>query len=159
MTLALLIGISGGITSSGQSQQATCKVAVVNMQAVIVGTQDGQTAQQELTTKAAPKQKEFETRQNEIMQLEDQLRKGGNLMSDSKREELTRLIDEKKKRLDRDVQDANENLQAEQQRLLQAMGQKIMAVVTQYAKDSQYSIVMDDSSPNTPVMYRPSALT
>lgn len=158
-TLALLVCISGGITLSGQSQQASCKVAVVNMQALLVGTKDGQAAQQELTTKAAPRQKEFDARRNEIAQLEDQLRKGGSLMSDSKRQELIRVIDEKKRRLDRDIQDANENLQAEQQRLLQDLGQKIVAVITRYAKDNQYSVVMDDSSPNTPVMYSATDIT
>lgn len=153
-TIVLLVAaISSAVALSGQSQQSSCKVAIVNMQAAIVGTKDGQTAQQELTAKVAPKQKEFDARQNEIVQLDDQLRKGGNLMAEAKRQELSRSIEDKKKRLQRDMEDADENLQAEQRGLLQTLGQKMLAVITQYAKDNQYSMVIDDSNPNTPVLY------
>ena len=113
------------VASSGKFLRAQspplCKVAVVNMQAAIAGTKDGQKAQQELAAKVEPKQKEFNTREGEIAQLEDELRKGGNVMSERNKQELTRSIDDKKKRLQRDSQDAQDALQAEQQRLLQTL--------------------------------------
>src|SRR5438270_932660 len=91
---------------SASAQQAANKVGVISVQGAIVGTKDGQKASQELEVKFAPKKKDIETRQTELAQLQDQYNKGGNLMNEEKRNQLARDVDEKKKRLERDVQDA-----------------------------------------------------
>lgn len=140
------------------AQQAPGKVGVISVQGAIVGTKDGQKASQELDTKFSPRKKEFDTRQNEIAQLQDQYNKSGSLMNDEKRNQLARDIDEKKKRLERDMQDANEELQGEQQRVLQGLGQRMMAVIEKYAKDNGYSMILDVSNPNTPVLYASSGI-
>jgi outer membrane protein len=143
---------------SGYAQQAPPKVGVISVQGAIVGTKDGQKASQQLETKFAPKKKDIETRQTELAQMQDQYSKGGNLMSEDKRSQLARDIDEKKKRLERDVQDAQEELNAEQQRVLQSLGQRMMAVIEKYAKDNGYSVILDVSNPNTPVLYASSGI-
>lgn len=140
------------------AQQGPSKVGVISIQGAIVGTKDGQKASQELDTKFVPKKKEFDTRQNEISQLQDQYSKGGNLMTDDKRNQLAREIDEKKKRLERDMQDAQEELQSEQQKVLQGLGQRMMAVIEKYAKDNGYTMILDVSNPNTPVLYASSGI-
>ena len=140
------------------AQQMPTKVGVISIQGAIVGTKDGQKASQQLETKFNPKKKEFDARQGEIGQLQDQYNKGGTVMAEDKRNQLARDIDEKKKRLERDMQDANEELQAEQQRVLQGLGQRMMAVVEKYAKDNGYTMILDDSNPNTPLIYASSGI-
>lgn len=140
------------------AQQTPPKVGVMSIQGAIVGTKDGQKASQELTAKFEPKQKDIQNRQAELAQLQDQYNKGGNLMSEDKRAQLARDIDEKKKRLERDVQDAQEELNNEQQRVLQGLGQRMMAVVIKYAKDNGYTMILDDSNPNTPLLYASSGI-
>ena len=140
------------------AQQSPTKVGVISIQGAIVGTKDGQKASQELDSKFVPKKKEFDTRQNEIAQLQDQYSKGGNLMADDKRNQLAREIDEKKKRLERDMQDAQEELQSEQQKVLQSLGQRMLAVIEKYAKDNGYTMILDVSNPNTPVLYASSGI-
>lgn len=140
------------------AQQPPSKVGVISIQGAIVGTKDGQKASQELESKFVPKKKEFDNRQNEIAQLQDQYNKGGQLMSDDKRNQLARDIDEKKKRLERDMQDAQEELQGEQQKMLQSLGQRMMAVIEKYAKDNGYTMILDVSNPNTPVLYASSGI-
>ena len=49
-------------------------------------------------------------------------------------------------------------MEYEQQRLLQSLGQRMIAVIEKYAKDNGYSIVIDVSNPNTPVLYASSAI-
>ena len=143
---------------SANAQQAPPKVGVISVQGAIVGTKDGQKASQALETKFAPKKKDIDTRQTELAQLQDQYNKGGNLMNEDKRNQLARDIDEKKKRLERDVQDAQEELNAEQQRVLQGLGQRMMAVIEKYAKDNGYTMILDVSNPNTPVLYASSGI-
>ncbi len=145
------------MAAGAYAQQPTTKVGVISVQGAIVGTKDGQKASQQLETKFNPKKKEFDTRQNEISQLQDQYNKGGTVMAEDKRNQLARDIDEKKKRLQRDMQDANEELQGEQQRVLQGLGQRMMAVIEKYAKDNGYTLILDVSNPNTPVLYASSA--
>jgi outer membrane protein len=139
-------------------QQPPAKIGVISVQGAIVGTKDGQKASQELEVKFGPKKKEMDTRNQEIGQMEDQLRKGGTLMNEEKRGQMQRDIDEKKKRLERDAQDAQEELNQEQQRLLQSLGQRIYAVIEKYAKDNGYTMILDVSSQNTPVLYASSGV-
>src|SRR5271157_165252 len=142
----------------GAYAQAPGKVGVISVQGAIVGTKDGQKAAAALEAKFQPKRKDIEGRQTEVTQMEDQMRKGGNLLTDEKRAQLARDIDEKRKRLNRDLQDAQEEFDQEQQRLLQGLGQRMVAVIEKYSKDNGYSMVLDVSNPNTPVLYASSAI-
>jgi outer membrane protein len=138
--------------------QAPSKVGVISIQGAIVGTKDGQKASQELDAKFVPKNKEFQNRQSEIAQLQDQLSKGGTVMAEDKRNQLARDVDEKKKRLERDMQDAEEDLRGEQQKVLSSLGQRMMAVIEKYAKDNGFSLILDVSNQNTPVLYASSGI-
>jgi outer membrane protein len=143
----------------GFAQQTTAgKVGVISVQGAIVGTKDGQKASEQLQTKFAPKKKDLDARNTEVTQLEDQVRKGGTLMSEEKRTQMERDIDEKKRRLQRDVQDAQEEWNGAQQQLLQSLGQRMMAVIEKYAKDNGYTMILDVSNPNTPVLYASSGI-
>lgn len=140
------------------AQQGPSKVGVISMQGAIVGTKDGQKAQQQLEGKFEPKKKEFDGRNAEVTQLEEQLRKGGTLMSDEKRTQLERDIDEKKRRLQRDVQDAQEEMQTEQQQVLSGLVGRMQAVIEKYAKDNGYTMILDVSNQNTPVLFASSGI-
>ena len=139
------------VTLSAQAQQG--KVAVINIQGAIISTKDGQKAAAELNAKTAPKKKELEQKQNEINALQDQLNKGTNTLSDTAKTDIYKNIESKKKGLQRQVEDAQADLEADQQKLLQQLGQKMMAVIDKYAKDNGYILIVDVSSPQTPVLF------
>jgi outer membrane protein len=155
MFAAALLSLPAGVFAQ---TPAPAKVGVISIQGAIVGTKDGQKASGELDNKFAPKKKEFDSRQSEIAQLQDQYNKGASVMSEDKRNQMARDIDEKKKRLERDMQDAEEDLRGEQQKLLQGLGGRMMAVIEKYAKDNGYSMILDVSNPNTPVLYASSGI-
>jgi len=142
-----------GVSLSAQAQGAPSKVGVINIQGAIVTTKDGQKAASELETRSAPKRKELEAKQNEINQLKDQLQKGQNTLSEATKAELYKNIDNKTKVLNRDVEDAQAEFDQDQQKILQQLGQKMMAVIDKYAKDNGYTLILDVSSPQTPVLY------
>ena len=139
------------VTLTAQAQQG--KFAVINIQGAIISTKDGQKAAAELNAKTAPKKKELEQKQNEINGLQDQLNKGSNTLSDTAKNDLYKNIEAKKKSLQREVEDAQADLEADQNKLLQQLGQKILAVIEKYARDNGYTMVVDVSSPQTPVLY------
>ncbi|HUA17899.1 MAG TPA: OmpH family outer membrane protein [Bryobacteraceae bacterium] len=141
------------VLAAATSAQAQMKVAVINIQGAIVSTKDGQKAAAELNQKTAPKKKELDQKQSDINALQDQLNKGQNTLSDAAKNKIYKDIEEKKKLLQRDVEDAQSDLEQEQQRILQQLGQKMLAVIERYARDNGYSMVVDVSSPQTPVLY------
>lgn len=139
------------LTLTAQAQQG--KFAVINIQGAIISTKDGQKAAAELNAKTAPKKKELEQKQNEVNALQDQLNKGSNTLSDSAKNDLYKNIESKKKSLQREVEDAQADLEADQQKLLQQLGQKILAVIEKYSRDNGITMVVDVSSPQTPILY------
>jgi outer membrane protein len=139
------------VTLTAQAQQG--KFAVINIQGAIISTKDGQKAAAELNSKTAPKKKELEQKQNEINALQDQLNKGSNTLSDTAKNDIYKNIEAKKKSLQREMEDAQADLEADQQKLLQQLGQKILAVIEKYSRDNGFTLVVDVSSPQTPVLY------
>jgi outer membrane protein len=129
------------------------KIGVIQVQAAIVGTKEGQKAAADLEARMTPKRKELETKQADLRRLQDQLQKGGSAMSDQARATLTREIDTKNKDYQRSLEDAQAEFQGEQDKLLNELGQKLLAVINKYAKDNAYSLVIDVSNPQTPVMF------
>ena len=159
MRSSLISVVAAACLACGAYAQAPpTKVAVISVQGAIIGTKDGQKAAQALQAKFAPKQKDFSDRQTEIQGLNDQLQKGSNTMSEDKRAQLQREIEDKTKRLQRDEQDTKEEWDGSQQQLLQSLGQRMMGVIEKYAKDNGYSMVLDVSNPNTPVLYASSGI-
>jgi outer membrane protein len=139
--------------TAGQPTGQAGKVAVIYFQGAIVGTKDGQKAAGELEAKATPKRKELELKQNDLNALQDQLTKGQNTLSDAAKNELYKNIELKKKALQRDFEDTKEDIDQEQQKLLQQLAQKMTAVIERYSRDHGYSLVVDVSSPQSPVLY------
>jgi outer membrane protein len=137
---------------SALTAQQPPKIGIIDLQKALAATQEGQQATKDLTAKVEPKQKDFNARQQEIAQLQEQLNRPA-VLSDDKKAELSRSIDEKKRRLDRDTQDANESVRSEQQSILQKLGQRLMAVLTKYAKENNYTLILSAGDQNTPVMY------
>jgi outer membrane protein len=135
------------------AQQAPTKIAVINIQAALVGTADGKKAAAELQAKFEPKRKAIDARQGEIAQLQQELTKGSNTMAEARRLDLTRQIDTKTKALQREQQDAQEEVEIEQNKVLNELGQRMMVVIDKYAKDNTYAVVIDISSQQTPVLW------
>jgi outer membrane protein len=136
-----------------QAQAQSGKIAVIAIQQAIVATKDGQKAAQELDSKAGPKKKELDQKQSDITSLQDQLTKGQNTLSEGTKNDLYKNIEAKKKSLQRDFEDAQAEMDQEQQKILQQLGQKMMAVIERYARDNGYTMVVDVSNPQTPVLY------
>ena len=151
--LGLALATSVSAQTVSQPTGPSGKVAVIYFQGAIVGTKDGQKAAAELDSKAGPKRKELEQKQNDVNSLQDQLTKGQNTLSDAAKNELYKSIELKKKALQRDVEDAQEDFKQDQEKLLQQLAQKMTAVIERYSRDHGYSLVVDVSSPQSPVLY------
>ena len=129
------------------------KVGVINLQSAIVGTKDGQKAANGIQARFNPKKADLDKRQADIAQLQDQLNRGRNTLSEDARQKLVREIDQKTKSLNRDTEDARAELDQEEQKIMNELGSRIVAVIDKYAKENGYVMILDVSSPQTPVMF------
>lgn len=156
---APLLALGFGVLAFGQAGAPPTKVGIIDIQRAIIQTKDGQKAAADLNTKVEPKRKEVDAKQAELKQMEQQYRTGANTMSDEAKQKLMRDIDQHRKQLQRQTDDAQAELEAEQQRILQDLGQKVMAVVTRYANEHGFALVLDVSNAaNTPVLYASSSI-
>jgi outer membrane protein len=137
----------------GFAQGSGQKVAIINIQQAIASSVDGQQAAQQLQTRFGPRRSELETLQNEIRDLQTQLRNQQVGLSEEARTRLMRTIDEKTRDFNRKNEDATAEFQQAEQDAINEIGRKIMGVIDEYAKQNQYSIIIDVSSPQTPVLF------
>ncbi|MDZ4802229.1 MAG: OmpH family outer membrane protein [Bryobacteraceae bacterium] len=133
--------------------QTPTKVGIINIQAAIIGTREGQAAAKDLEAKSAPKKRDLEKLQLDINGLKDKLGKLSSVGSEDQKNGLMRDIDAKTKSFNRQVEDAQAELDQEQGRLLNELGGKVLAVLDKYAKDNAFAIILDVSAQNTPVMF------
>jgi outer membrane protein len=155
----LLLGAAGSIGAQAPTPAtppagpAPNKVGVIQIQAAIVSTKDGQAAAADLETRLGPKRKELEKQQSDIKELQDKLQRGGNTMSQSAKDDVQRQIDSRTKSFNRDMEDAQAEFESEQQKLVNDLGGKLMQVIDKYAQQQGFSVILDVSNPNTPVLY------
>jgi outer membrane protein len=149
--LRAALGLLVAVAAWGQAPPA--KVGIINIQEAIIRTKDGQKAANDLQGKFQPKKNEIDRMNNEIEQLRSQLSRGANTMSEEQKQKLMREIDAKTKSLQRETEDAQAELDQEQQRIMGELGQRIMAVIDKYAQDNGYTLILDVSSQQSPVLY------
>jgi len=152
-SIAVVVLAAGIATMAAAQTAAPNKVGVIQVQSALIATKDGQKAAKELEDRMAPRKKELDGKQAEIRELQERLQKGGNTLSDSAKEDLTRNIDQKTKSFNRQVEDAQAELQQEQQKVLNQLGQKMMQIIDLYAQEKGFSVILDVSNQNTPVLY------
>jgi len=129
------------------------KYGIINMQEALLSTKDGQKAVAELKAKFTPKEQEFQKRQTELQQKQDEYRKGENTMSDDKKAAMARDIDSLTKNLQRDTDDARQDVDQEQQRVLNELGSKMMTVLQKFAVDKGYTMIFDVSGQPNNILF------
>jgi outer membrane protein len=143
-----------GLAAMASAQAAApTKVAIISVQQAILQTKDGQTASAALQAKFMPKRQQLEKKQSDIVNLQDQMKKGSATMSDEAKSKLARDIDSNQKSLQRDSEDFDADVQQEEGKIMQDLGQKMMDVIIKYATQNGFSMVLDVSSQQTPVLW------
>jgi len=153
-TVFYALALALGMTMLAHAQAAApTKVGIINIQQAILATQDGQKAVTELEQKFAPTKAQIDKMQNDVLQVEDKLKKGAQTLSDDARQQLMRDLDQKATALKRATEDAQAEAEQEQGRVMNTLFQRIMQVITKYGNDNAFALIIDVSSPQTPVMY------
>jgi outer membrane protein len=122
------------------------KIGIMNIQGAIVTTNEGQREFQALQTKFTPKSTELEGLRREVDDLKKRLSDTGDKLNEEARGSLVRQIDTKQKTLQREYEDANNELQSQQGEIFNRIGQKMIEVLDKYAKDNGFTVILEYSN-------------
>lgn len=123
------------------------KVGIIDVQQVIVATNEGQRDFEALQKKYDPKRNELQGLSKEVDTLKNQLNTQGEKMNEDARSKLVKDIEAKQKNLQRQAEDAQNEFQQEQQTIAQRILQKLGPVIDKYAKENGFSLLIDSSNP------------
>jgi len=134
-------------------QAIPAKIALVAFEQAVFATNEGQRAVQEVQAKYAPKKAEIEALGNEVDNLKKQLQAAPATMPDDQRAALVKNIDTKEKKLSRDADDATNAYNADLQEAYGKVATKVNAVLRTYVQTNGYTLLLDVSSQQSPVMW------
>ena len=130
---------------------ASGKVGVISLQEAVGSTAEGKKAFEELQKKYEPRRQDLQRQQQEIAALQDQLQRGQVTLSDEERIRLNRELEDKQKILKRATEDANADFQADNQDTFRRLAQKMGRLITEYAQQNGFDLIVDHSQ--LPVYY------
>jgi len=131
------------------------KIGTINIEQAIFASNEGQRDFEVLSKKLEPKQNELKGQNDELDALKKQLNTQGDKMNDQARGTLVKQIEQKQKTFDRQVQDARDDAQGQQNEIAQRILQKLAPVLVKYAGDNGFGLILDTSNPwpNGPVVW------
>jgi outer membrane protein len=158
---ALVLMLASGMVLSAAAQTPAAaapaavpaRIAVVSFQLAVAQTNEGQRDFGDLQKKYAPKEAALKTLSDEIDNLTKSLQTQGATLSQAEQANKAKIIDEKKKQLDRDSEDARNDFQADIQEMYNALASKVYDVMSTYAEQQGFTLVLDISQQQTPVLF------
>jgi outer membrane protein len=139
--------------STTTAAPSSAKVGIIEMQQVIAATNEGTRDLEALQKKFEPKRTELQNLNAEIDTLQKQLNTQGDKMNEDARNNLVKSIETKKKTLQRSGEDAQADYQQQVNEVLNRVMQKMGPVIDKYAKDNGYTVIIDASNPQTPLIW------
>ena len=141
------------LVSAAPAVPASAKIAIINFQQAVAATNEGQRNFAQLRVKFEPKQAQLKAQSDEIDSLKKQLQDAGAKLSEPERDSRLRVIDEKTKSLQRSAEDAQNEASGAMNDMYQALAQKVYAVLDTYSNQNKFTLVLDTSAQQTPVLW------
>jgi outer membrane protein len=150
---APLPGGSGGGSAPAATPTGSSKVAVIAFEVAVSKTNDFQVKLAELQKKWGPKQAQLKAQGDDVDNQTKQLQAQGATLSDAERATRAKAIEDKRKVLERSFEDARTQYQQEMQGILGSVEQKFFDVMREYVEKGGFTLVLNISPQNSPVMY------
>jgi outer membrane protein len=162
-SLALIATLASGLVLSATAQTLPApaaaapagpvKIAVIAFQAAVAQTNEGQRNFADLQKKFSPKREQLRALAEEIDNETKQLQAQGDKLSEAVLASRTKAIEDKKKQLQRDSEDAQNDFQQEMQEVFNTLASKVGDVLTSYEQQQGYTLVLDYAQQQSPVLY------
>jgi outer membrane protein len=153
-----IAGIAGAVLVRAQApaavgSSASGKVGIINIRQAIVTTAEGKQASAELQSQFAPRSTEIDNLNKQINDLRQRLAACEGKCSQEEIARLTQQGQKQAQRLDRLNTEYQEDVNSAQQDVIDRIGRKMVDVLDRYARENGYSVVLDSSAQNNPILY------
>ena len=135
------------------ASSAMGKVGVINIRGAIGSTAEGKQAQAELQSQFAPRQTELENLNKQINDLRQRLAACEGKCSQDEIQRLTTQGQRLTQQFDRKNNELQEDSNAALGDVIDRIGKKMVDVLDRYARENGYTMVLDSSAQNTPILY------
>jgi outer membrane protein len=152
LALSAMLSNRAAAQAANPAPSAT-KIGIVNIQDAIVATNEGKKEFDTLQTKFLPKKTELDNQNSEVENLKKQYDAQKDKLSPEAGASQVKTIEAKQKLLQRNYEDAQTEFQQAESEVVNRIGSKLLTVLENYAKNNGYSMVLDVSNPQTPVLW------
>ncbi|HEU0004395.1 MAG TPA: OmpH family outer membrane protein [Terriglobia bacterium] len=135
------------------AQSSAPKIGVMNVLRAIVECSEGKQANEEFQKKFEAKRDELSRKQKEVETLQQQLKTQAATLNDEAQAALARSIQAKTTDLQRSQEDAEKEFNELRNQIFNRIGSKLAPLVQQYAKEKNFTLVLDSSSQTTQLTY------
>lgn len=132
---------------------SAAKIGIINLRGAIGNTAEGKQASAELQSQFAPRSAEIDTLTKQINDLQQKLQAGQGKLNQDEEARLTSEGQKLTQRLDRRRNDFQEDAQSAQQEVFERIGRKMVDVLDRYSRENGFSVVLDVSGQNSPILY------
>jgi len=154
---ALVLAATGSSLAQAAAVTTTAagapKIGVIDIQTAILATNEGQRDFGALQTKFQPKQTELQNMSKEVDDLKKQLDTQGDKLNEEARATMVKNLEVKQKSFQRTLEDAQNDFEGQKNEIMRNLGNKVYATLDKYAKENGFSLILDVSNQNTPVLW------
>jgi outer membrane protein len=142
-----------GVTAAPTASGAPTRVAIIQLQQALVKCQDGQKASADMQAKFGPRKQVLEKQQADLAAKQEQLSKGSATMSEAAKQAMASEIASGQKKLQRDGEDFDAEVQSYENGIMQDLAAKMIDVIAKYATQNGYAMVVDVSNQQSPLIW------
>jgi outer membrane protein len=157
LAAACLLGAASlraqGTAAAPAAAGATGKIGVISVRQAIVATSEGKQASAELQAQFAARQTDLENLNKQLNDLKQRLSTGDGKLSQDEQARLTRQGEVLQRQLQRKQDEYQEDVNASQGDVIDRIGRKMIDVLDRYARENGYTVILDSSAQNTPILY------
>jgi outer membrane protein len=146
LTLASGFALSAAAQTAAAPAAASAgpaQIAVIAFQEAVGQTYEFQRSFTDLEKKYDPKRQQLRALRDEVDNLTKQLQAQGDKLSPAEQQSRSKAIEDKKKQLQRDAEDAQNDFQSAIQGLYNGVASKVGDVTNSYAQQHGYTLVVD----------------
>ena len=122
---------------------AVAKIAIVDIRAALLSTAEGKQVAAEIQSQFSPKQADLENMRKNLEDIQNRITNGARTLSDEERARLERQGQRMQQQLQRKQEEYQADFNEAQQDAIEKLGRKMGEVVSRYARENGYLIIMD----------------
>lgn len=153
LTLTVGIALSSAAQTPAVDSTGPVKIAIISFQAVVAQTNEGQRDLANIQKKFQSRTDQLKTLNGEIEGLQKDLQSQADKLTASDRASRTKVIDEKKKRLQRGAEELRSDGNGELKQVLGDLAPKVYEVLVSYAKQQGFTVVFDAGQEQPMILY------